>query len=405
MADTEFVRLVRDALAHLYDHAYLQRHPLARSVAALQPGTANSRGRELRRILLDAIEALNPGANVPVRALERRPYAILFGLYVEGQSQSEVAAALGIGPRQLRRDRADALVALASLVQDRLRVLPVQQVSSDSLRRESERLAGDREPVDVTELVRGILPLVSAMASQRNVAVAVELPEVLPQPLSNRTLLRQVLIGLASQALGAAAWRRLTLQARVATGSLGIGLALEPGISAAGQALESVAPAAMLAEALGADLLRETQGDVVHIWVLLPLLDETLILVVDDNQKLFALFQRYAAGQPYRLLHAASADQALQAARALKPDIVTIDLMLPERDGWELLQALRADPATAGIPALVCSVLEEPALALAMGAQGYLKKPVGQAELLAAWEAVRRQAWAGAGHPAGPAGS
>ena len=401
----EFTQQVRDALAHLYDHAYLQRHPLARSLGVPQAAVAHTRGRELRRILLDAIEALNPGANVPVRALERRPYAILFGLYVEGQSQPEVAEALGIGPRQLRRDRAEALAALATLVQDRLGVAPVEASRHDSLRQESERLACSREPVDVVELLQGILPLVDAMATQQGVAVAVHVPEGLPPAVANRTLLRQLLIGLASQSLAALPLRRLTMVARLEAATLGVGLALGLDTQEHRQAQEAVASADMLARALGANLVHEREGDVDYIWVLLPLKDETLVLVVDDNRELFALFQRYAAGQPYRLLHAANADQALQVARTLKPGIVTIDLMLPERDGWELLQALRADPATARIPALVCSVLEEPALARAMGAQGYLKKPVGQAELLAAWEAVRRQAWVEAGHPAAPAGS
>ena len=76
----ELGRQIRDALAHLYDYVYLQRHPLAERLLPAHASTIRTRAQELRRILLDAIESLNPGDSVPIRALERRSYAILFGL-------------------------------------------------------------------------------------------------------------------------------------------------------------------------------------------------------------------------------------------------------------------------------------------------------------------------------------
>jgi hypothetical protein len=122
--DVEFVRQVRDALTCLYDHVHLQRHPLAQRLVPQQTVATRTRAQELRRILLDAIEALNPGDSVPIRAPERRPYAILFGLYVEGRQWQEVANSLSIGGRQLRRDRAAAIEALASILTDRYLVEP-----------------------------------------------------------------------------------------------------------------------------------------------------------------------------------------------------------------------------------------------------------------------------------------
>jgi hypothetical protein len=122
--DVEFVRQVRDALTCLYDHVHLQRHPLAQRLVPQRTVATRTRAQELRRILLDAIEALNPGDSVPIRAPERRPYAILFGLYVEGRQWQEVANSLSIGGRQLRRDRAAAIEALASILHGRYLVEP-----------------------------------------------------------------------------------------------------------------------------------------------------------------------------------------------------------------------------------------------------------------------------------------
>jgi hypothetical protein len=78
----DLARNIRDALAHLYDHAYLETHPLAEHLAAERAGLTRTRAQETRRILLDAIELLNPGDNVALRAPERRTYEVLYGLYV-----------------------------------------------------------------------------------------------------------------------------------------------------------------------------------------------------------------------------------------------------------------------------------------------------------------------------------
>ena len=412
--DPEFTHQLRDALAHLYDYAYLQRHPLAERLVSPETAAIRTRAQELRRILLDAIEALKPGDSVPMRASERRPYSILFGLYVEGRPQQEVASSLGVGGRQLRRDRIAAFEALASILRDRhlqTEQAGVLKARQEPLRRESERLAQGREPLDLHELVGGLLPLLSSMARERGVDLEARMGRDLPRPSVNRTIMRQVLIGLASQALSTLPLTRLSFQARSARGAIGIGLGLgyrEADISpeqtpVARRLVSQAESAGTLIATLGGSLVPETvsrQEEIV--WVLLPLQQELTILVVDDNQELFALFERYVAGQPFRLVHATSAEQAMATARSLKPHIITIDRTMPGRDGGELLQALRAEPATEGIPTIVCSVLEEPELALSLGAQGYLKKPVGQADLLRALEAVQTQAWAGGGSRGSP---
>ena len=442
--DAEFVRHIHDALAHLYDFAHLQRHPLAQSLVSPKAETTRTRAQELRRILLDAIEVLNPGDSVPIRAAERRAYAILFGLYVEGRERREVASSLGISGRQLRRDRAEAFESLASILRDRYLITPAADASLDPLRSESERLAQQREPVDLHDLVSDLLPLLGSMASEREVRLLSHVGRDLPKPCVNRTVTRQILIGLASQAMTSLPLTRLSFEGRPSGAMIGIGLNLEhrreveadpcgrpltspgaqdlpvpqviekirqedmpaeDGLATAASTL-NLKSAETLAAALGGRLIQASPGDrETQIWLLLPLQDEALVLVVDDNQELFELFQRYVVGQPYHLLHAASADQALDLARSAMPDVITLDLMMPNRDGWELLQTLRSDPATVHLPVIVCSVLKEPELALSLGAQLYLKKPVGQADLLQALAEAKTQAWAGAARRGSPAHS
>ena len=109
------------------------------------------------------------------------------------------------------------------------------------------------------------------------------------------------------------------------------------------------------------------------------------VLVADDNTDL----RRYLTGllEPgVRVLPAADGEEALQLVRAERPELILADVMMPRLDGWALLGAVRADPATAGTPVVLLSARagEQAAIeGLAAGADDYLVKPFSSAELLA----------------------
>ena len=114
------------------------------------------------------------------------------------------------------------------------------------------------------------------------------------------------------------------------------------------------------------------------------------ILIVDDNPDTVNLFQRYLANLPYQLLPAQDEGEALRIARGTPLLCIILDVMLPGKDGWQILQSCKNHPDTAETPVLICSVLEMEDLALSLGADGYLKKPPSREALLA----TLRQ-WAG----------
>jgi len=66
----------------------------------------------------------------------------------------------------------------------------------------------------------------------------------------------------------------------------------------------------------------------------------------------------------------------------IHPDVVILDVMMPDRDGWEVLQTLRRSKAGSEARVLVCSIINDPQLAKALGADGFLHKPVDRASLL-----------------------
>ena len=73
-----------------------------------------------------------------------------------------------------------------------------------------------------------------------------------------------------------------------------------------------------------------------------------------------------------------------------RPAAITLDVMTPAVDGWEALRRIKADRRTADVPVLVCSVLQEASLARALGAAGFIAKPVSPQQLRAALDQCRR---------------
>jgi CheY-like chemotaxis protein len=123
-------------------------------------------------------------------------------------------------------------------------------------------------------------------------------------------------------------------------------------------------------------------GQIVGFHVHLPIAQPT-VLVVDDNEDVLELMGRYLTSLHYRFATASTAEEAFDQARCLQPYAITLDLMMPDRDGWALLQILLNDPETRHIPLIVCSVLRQKGLALSLGATAFLQKPVSQQALLA----------------------
>ena len=109
---------------------------------------------------------------------------------------------------------------------------------------------------------------------------------------------------------------------------------------------------------------------------------DPVILLVDDDRASLDLLTAYLDGSGTRLERAGDGEEGLRLARALRPDVVVLDIRLPRVDGWEVLAELGRDPATAEIPVVVASVVDERAQGLALGAAEYLLKPVSRDELL-----------------------
>ena len=111
--------------------------------------------------------------------------------------------------------------------------------------------------------------------------------------------------------------------------------------------------------------------------------DRPLILVVEDNPEAAEILARHLEEGGFRMTVARTGTEALTMARDLLPVAITLDILLPEIDGWEVLTRLKGDELTRNIPVVVVSVIDNPALGRALGALDYFVKPVDRTALLA----------------------
>ena len=108
------------------------------------------------------------------------------------------------------------------------------------------------------------------------------------------------------------------------------------------------------------------------------------VLVIEDDPAARELLRVHLEGAGYAMLAATTGRQGLGWADQVRPDAILLDILLPDIDGWEVLQRLKADPRTRAIPVMVVSVVDDRPLGLALGAVDYFVKPIAREPLLEA---------------------
>ena len=110
--------------------------------------------------------------------------------------------------------------------------------------------------------------------------------------------------------------------------------------------------------------------------------EQKTILVVDDEPEVVTLIAGFVSSQGYNVITAHSGKDALELAKSHHPFAITLDIIMPDMDGWEVLERLKKDPDTATIPVIVASVTDDRQTGFALGAVGYITKPVNRDVLI-----------------------
>jgi len=115
--------------------------------------------------------------------------------------------------------------------------------------------------------------------------------------------------------------------------------------------------------------------------------DETLetarrtVLAIDDNPEAIDILKKYL-GTDYEVVGLLSSEKALEKAKEIKPLAITLDILMPKKDGWQVLRELKSTPETQDIPVIILSIVEEKKLGFSLGATEYILKPVEKDVLL-----------------------
>ncbi|HEU4642055.1 MAG TPA: ATP-binding protein [Gemmatimonadaceae bacterium] len=117
---------------------------------------------------------------------------------------------------------------------------------------------------------------------------------------------------------------------------------------------------------------------------------DPIVVAIDDNPEVVALLRDSLAPAHFRVVGALSGDRGMELARILKPLAITLDIMMPEKDGWQVLREIKADPELSRIPVIIMSIVSERSLGFSLGVADYLVKPVDRRVLIDVLERLRR---------------
>ena len=387
---------LRHALNRLYDSVELRRNPL---VDLMQLRGRPNPPEALRALLEAEIQLLSEEQGVPADSKNHRYYQVLFYRYIQRFTQSEVAAQLGIGTRHLRREQDAAIEYLADRLRHRYGLSDGNLIGAGAIS-DAEVLSsyGDIDSeiehlIDTTgqrscELEAALdecIALVEPLAAQRRVQVQRHLDGVYAVAVA-RALLKQAILNLLVMAIRALDDGTVLVRASAAGDHVLLTLTPQPAPHRAmpptawDQHTLSITQRMVCAfrgkvEAWAADGATE-------LALILPAADRIRVLAVEDNQDTLDLWQRYLRDSPFHLIPLRNPHDVFTEIERHQPELIVLDIMMPEVDGWELLGRLRGHRLGKTLPIIVCSVLPQRDLALSLGANGFLPKPATREQFL-----------------------
>ena len=118
--------------------------------------------------------------------------------------------------------------------------------------------------------------------------------------------------------------------------------------------------------------------------------DAPLVLVVDDDASARKLLTAVLHKEGLRVAEAEAGERAIALARRIRPDLITLDIVMPRMDGWSVLTALKSDPDLASIPVVVVTITTDRGVALSLGAADFMTKPIERGRLVSVLDTLLR---------------
>jgi CheY-like chemotaxis protein len=387
---TTFNEIIKDLLGNLYDTAAIETHPILFTVIQPPQGYTGNKGEYIRQLILDGIENLRPlRKEESINSQEWRPYHILYKRYIDGMSVQELSDLLAISPRQMRRDHHRALLALSEILWSEC--FPNEPAQPESVEAgDVQNIEVQNEVIDVVETTQGVYRMLKNRFDEKNIQVFLEAEENLAPVITDRVILRQALIGIFNESLHIQNGNSLFINFKNAANLVTIEISTQ--VSSIWEPAEDeeidddLNAVRYWCELIGATLeekIIHTNKEDRVLWIIkFSHPSQRILLVIDDQAAVLNLFKRYLSQTNILPVGVEHPDQALSIAQHLQPALITLDVMMPKMDGWELLQLLKLDSQIQKIPIIVCSAWDDPDLSRTLGASAFLKKPITQKMLL-----------------------
>lgn len=383
--DQQFISALRSALHYLYETDQLHRSPL---IEFFDLSGRVDATLALQQILLDAIQSLKPGDDDPHQVKAWQLYDLLFFRYVRGYERIKVANQLGISDRQLSREQKNAIEALALSL---WKTYPPgaaqahQPTGAGNLARPAlgneagpawSEMLPEEKPSAWKPVLLSVLDLLRPLIRENDVLLRYHPEESLPDLLVPQSALRHSLLTILGWMIPQARQAEMILTPTFKHKHL-ILAAQVPGLVFACNCPDpEIDVARGLIERVGGSLELVTGPNPAEIRLNLPALAKIPVLVIDDNPDTIQLFQRYAQDSRYTIIGLQEPATAPQFIENIKPRILLVDVMMPELDGWDLITQLRINRQLQDTAVIICSILPQESLALSLGADGFLQKPV-----------------------------
>jgi CheY-like chemotaxis protein len=269
------------------------------------------------------------------------------------------------------------------------------------------------EETNVVEIITSVMSTASGLVKDKPIRLTQRVPEILPSVRADPIRVRQVLLNLLSNAAKFTEQGEIVVEAASERDAAGIEQVVVrvtdtgPGISEADQAklfqafsqVDDSPTRRTGGSGLGLSIsqqLIQLQGGRIGVqseigkgstfYFTLPLYaglidgegggGARVVLAVDDDPQVIRLYERYLEPQGYHVIGVTDPTKAKERAIQLKPFAITLDIMMPGFDGWQVLTDLKADSETRGIPVIVCSILEQQERGFSLGAADYVLKPI-----------------------------
>jgi PAS domain S-box-containing protein len=296
----------------------------------------------------------------------------------------------------------------------------------DLARIEAGKMELNYEEVNLGEMVHSVFSTAKGLVKEKSIQLVEKIPADMPAVRGDTMRVRQILLNLISNASKFTDEGSITVQTEVQPASNGRLEALiniidtGPGISPEGQerlfkAFSQVDGSATrtsggsgLGLSICANLVQLHNGRIgVHseegkgstFWFTLPLYQQPaevipegkkVILAIDDDPQVISLYERYLNPQGYHVVPLTDPSLAKERITELKPFAVTLDLMMPDTDGWTVLTDLKSDPATRNIPIIICSIVDQSDRGFNLGASDYLVKPIAEEDIVNALTRINK---------------